>query len=544
MRIRVLNNGKHVLELPVSDAELTLWMKEVNIEDTVPICRMTEVLERDNPLQRFAGQSLNMDEVNFFAKRMESLTKYEQKVLATYVNERDVSGMQDMINLTYSMQGLSLITDFSDGDQVGKRLYLDEVLAVPETEMKEKNFLEFAEKIFREGRVEVLPYGVFVEHGFQMQEVYNGKTFPCYVYSESTVAVVELQNQNGDREYLYLPTDICSMNKVKERLQVQEYRETEVIGLENLRLPESLVPMLKDLKEIEQLTYFNELCQMVENFDEKKMKQLEMVAEFADTVDFKELTGLAHGLSDFEIHPGISSDEEYGKFLVSNAGIFEVNDRLLPHIDCVGLACEKREETLVLSGYVSGGFVGAVKELQEYLQYGGEFAEPLELDEDSLQTFRLYSTLTGQLYVDGDDAGNIYRSDFMEYAETIAEAVERETCAEEAARGLMHYFDHDREVAAKVLSAVPKVEEVNGELYGVLECKVREPLTKREVEVLKDYWTGQMSDGWGEGFEQRPLQTDRGELYVSFWSNESFWSVMTAEELGVVQEQEIEMTMQ
>lgn len=544
MRIRVLNNGKHVLELPVSDAELTLWMKEVNIEDTVPICRMTEVLERDNPLQRFAGQSLNMDEVNFFAKRMESLTKYEQKVLATYVNERDVSGMQDMINLTYSMQGLSLITDFSDGDQVGKRLYLDEVLAAPEMEMKEKNFLEFAEKIFREGRVEVLPYGVFVEHGFQMQEVYNGKTFPCYVHSESTVAVVELQNQNGDREYLYLPTDICSMNKVKERLQVQEYRETEVIGLENLRLPESLVPMLKDLKEIEQLTYFNELCQMVENFDEKKMKQLEMVAEFADTVDFKELTGLAHGLSDFEIHPGISSDEEYGKFLVSNAGIFEVNDRLLPHIDCVGLACEKREETLVLSGYVSGGFVGAVKELQEYLQYGGEFAEPLELDEDSLQTFRLYSTLTGQLYVDGDDAGNIYRSDFMEYAETIAEAVERETCAEEAARGLMHYFDHDREVAAKVLSAVPKVEEVNGELYGVLECKVREPLTKREVEVLKDYWTGQMSDGWGEGFEQRPLQTDRGELYVSFWSNESFWSVMTAEELGVVQEQEIEMTMQ
>lgn len=316
MRIRVLNNGKHVLELPVSDGELTLWMKEVNIKDTVPICRMTEVLERDNPLQRFAGQSLNMDEVNFFAKRMESLTKYEQKVLATYVNERDVSGMQDMINLTYSMQGLSLITDFSDGDQVGKRLYLDEVLAVPETEMKEKNFLEFAEKIFREGRVEVLPYGVFVEHGFQMQEVYNGKTFPCYVYSESTVAVVELQNQNGDREYLYLPTDICSMNKVKERLQVQEYRETEVIGLENLRLPESLVPMLKDLKEIEQLTYFNELCQMVESFDEKKMKQLEMVAEFADTVDFKELTGLAHGLSDFEIHPGISSDEEYGKFLV------------------------------------------------------------------------------------------------------------------------------------------------------------------------------------------------------------------------------------
>lgn len=544
MRIRVLNAGRHVVELPVSDAELTLRMKEIGIEDTIPICRMAEVLEKDNPLQRFAGQALNMDEVNFFAKRMESLTEYERKVLSAYVSEHGVAELRDMINLTFSMPGLSLITDFSDGEQVGKRLYLDEFLALSETEMQGKNFLEFAEKTFREGRVEVLPYGVFVEHGFQMQEAYNGKNFPCYVYSESMVAVVELQNQAGDREYLYLPTDICSMNKVKERLQVQDYWELEVTKVENLRLPELLMPIPEDLKEIEQLTYFNELCQMVEGFDEKRMKQFEMAAEFADTADFKALTGLAKGISDFEIHPGIHSDEEYGKFLVSDAGIFEVNDLLLPHIDYAGLAQDKREGTLVLSGYVSGGFVGAAKELQEYLQYGGEFAEPLELDEDCFQTFRLYSPLTGRLYVDGYDAGNLYRSDFMEYADAIAEAVEREACAEEAARGLMHYFDRDREVAAKVLSAVPKVEEVNGELYGVLECKVSEPLAKREVEVLKEYWTGQMSDGWGEGFEQRPVQTDRGELYVSFWNSGSFWSVMTAEELGVVQEQDMEMAMQ
>lgn len=544
MRIRVLNAGRHVVAFPVSDAELNLRMKGIGIEDTVPVCRMVEVLEKDNPLQRFAGQTLNMDEVNFFAKRMESLSPYERKVLSAYAKDYGVATMQDMINLTFSLQGLSLITDFSDGEQVGKRLYLDEFLAASEAEMQEKNFLEFAEKTFREGRVEVLPYGVFVEHGFQMQEIYNGKTFPCYVYSESTVAVVELQNQTGDREYLYLPTDICSMNKVKERLQVQDYWELKVTGVENQRLPEQLVPKPEDLKEIEQLTYFNELCQAIECFDEKMLFRFGMTAEFADTADFKALTGLANGLSDFEIHPGIHSDEEYGKFLVSDAGIFEVNDLLLPHIDYAGLARDRREGTLVSGRYVSGGFVGASKEMQEYLRYGGEFAEPLELDEDCFRTFRLYSPLTGRLYADGYDAGNLYRSELTEYADAIAEAVEREACAEEAARGLMHYFDRDREVAAKVLSAVPKVEEVNGELYGVLECKISEPLSERDIEVLKDYWIGQMSDGWGEGFEQHPVQTDRGEIYVSFWNSESFWSVMTAEELGVVQEQDMEMAIQ
>lgn len=543
MQIKVLSGGRKSIELPLSDAELNFQMRQIDIEETVPMCRLVEVPEKDNPLHRFEGQTVNMDEVNFFAKRMESLTEYERKVLSAYVKDYGVAVMQDLINLTFSLQGLSLITDFSDAEQVGKRLYLDEVLAVSETEMQEKNFLEYAEKTLKESRVEVLPYGVFVEHGFQMQEMYNGKTFPRYMYSESTVAVVELQNQAGDREYLYLPTDICSMNKVKERLQVQDYWELEVTGVENLRLPESLEPMPEDLKEIEQMTYFNELCRTVEGFDEKKMKQFGMAAEFADTADFKELTGLANGLSDFEIHPGIYSDEEYGKFLVSDAGIFEVNDLLLPHIDYAGLAGDKREGTLVTSGYVTGGFVGATKELQEYLQYGGEFAELLELDEDCFRTFRLYSPLTGRLYVDGYEARNLYHSDLTEYAGAIAEAVEEETCAEEAARGLMHYFDCDRAVAAKVLSAVPKVEEVNGELYGVLECKISEPLTKRDVEVLKEYWTGQMSDGWGEGFEQHPVQTDRGELYVSFWNSESFWSVMTAEELGVVQEQDMEMAM-
>lgn len=42
--------------------------------------------------------------------------------------------------------------------------------------------------------MEVLPYGVFVEHGFEMQEVYNGKTFPEYFASDEIVAAIEVQN--------------------------------------------------------------------------------------------------------------------------------------------------------------------------------------------------------------------------------------------------------------------------------------------------------------------------------------------------------------
>lgn len=246
MRIKVLSGGRKNIELPLSDAELNLQMRRIGIEETVPMCRLVEVSEKDNPLHRFEGQTVNMDEVNFFAKRMESLTEYERKVLSAYAEDYGVATMQDLINLTFSMKGLSLLTDFSDARQVGERLYLDEFLGISEEEKAQTNFIEFAEKTLKESRMEVLPYGVFVEHGFEMQEVYNGKTFPPFVTSDEVVAVVEVQNKREDTEFFYLPMDICSMNKVKERLQVQDYWEMEVIEIENLRLPDILVPTTED----------------------------------------------------------------------------------------------------------------------------------------------------------------------------------------------------------------------------------------------------------------------------------------------------------
>lgn len=543
MKIRITNGmNRRDVELPMSDSELTLHMKQIGVDESIPQCKLIEVRDKANPLAPFIGQIVNLDEVNFLAKRMESLTDYERNVMDAYVTERGVEEIKDLINLTFSLKGLSLITNFSDGEQVGKRLYLDEFLGMSEEESRQINFTEFAEKTFAEQFCKILPYGVWVEHGFEMQEVYNGRTFPLYCYDSDKVAALEIQNQRGDTEYLYLPTDICSVNKMKARLQVQDFWECKVKEVHNFHIPDSILPRSEDIKCIEDLTFFNELCQNICRFDEQKMKQLSMAVEFVGVKDFTDMTYIARTLSEFEIHPGIHSDEEYGKYLVSDEGLFDVDDLLLPHIDYAGLVRDKRQGTLTDSGYVSEGFVGANRDIHEYMEYEGEFADPLEIDEDCFQTFRLFSPLTGQLYVDGEDAGNLYRSDLTPYEEEIMEAIRNEECIGEEARGLMHYFDESREVAGKVLRATPAVQVLNGELYGVLECKISEPMTEEDIKVLKDYWTGQMSDGWGEGFEQHPIKIDEGELYVSFWNSESFWSVMTAEELAEVQEQGMQMS--
>lgn len=110
----------------------------------------------------------------------------------------------------------------------------------------------------------------------------------------------------------------------------------------------------------------------------------------------------------------------------------------------------------------------------------------------------------------------------------INEAIQKYSEPNEKHRGLMVYYDETSLVNEKVFSAFPSVEVRNGELVGVLTCQIAEPLTDSEMKEFCVWWEGQAADGYGEGFEQREIDTEQfGTVYVSFWNSSDDWRIQT-----------------
>lgn len=153
-----------------------------------------------------------------------------------------------------------------------------------------------------------------------------------------------------------------------------------------------------------------------------------------------------------------------------------------------------------------------------------------------LTTLKLYMPLTADLteYNDwGDLDDNLYSSldghALTNYVDEILASLVKNRLPEEAERGIMHWYHEPDSVNAKVRSVVFTAEERDGQLWGVAVCRVAGELTPDELATLKDYVTGQASDGWGEGFEQREIKTEDGVMYVHLWDFDD-WSIQTEQE--------------
>lgn len=170
----------------------------------------------------------------------------------------------------------------------------------------------------------------------------------------------------------------------------------------------------------------------------------------------------------------------------------------------------------------------------------------IEATKRELTETKLYCPLTFQIESEEDeDYGDLTEVDsanYIYYDDEINEKIrqEFEHDKDEREHGLNAYTRSDY-LAKKVYSIFPSVETRDGDLYGVVTIKSYGELDKGDLIELAEETESQMSDGFGEGFEQREIELGEDNVYISFWhSGDDYYMKPESE---VFSEQKLEQTM-
>ena len=208
----VLSNPKHpeygqfTVPLPIPHNQYDGIMEALNAMDMGdPLardCQMDEILGEYPILKRLEGKPVNIDELDYLAKRLDSFCYAQegaqfQGAAVSY----DYSDMTDLINLTFSCQQVTVITDFSDLEQVGRDHYM--VLnggCASKEELDALDGYETALLLIDEGNGVITPYGVVYDNGMRLSQLYDGRHFPQYFY-EPPLLTLTVQQSKQDGVY-------------------------------------------------------------------------------------------------------------------------------------------------------------------------------------------------------------------------------------------------------------------------------------------------------------------------------------------------------
>lgn len=227
---------------------------------------------------------------------------------------------------------------------------------------------------------------------------------------------------------------------------------------------------------------------------------------------------LLHDDKGVDLH--LSADSEIGSRLLR---VFSKGDTLADANTVAFAVSTAREEILTdLEQNIIHNQYLTKEMLFDDIQAMAQAAGPVKL--------AFYCPLVGQLDDGECDEDIDVGSGFLTaYQDQIEQGIANEQAPEMG--DMAQYMGGNPGVAAKLMSAVWTVEEMDGRLLGRIDCHLKEPLTAEEMTDLREEIIGQCSDGLGEGFEQRPISTDEGDLYVSYWQSGDEYFLCTEDEL-------------
>lgn len=525
------------LALPLGSRERQDAMK-FGDRGTVEIGAVTSPLE--GLKEHLEGMTLRpgqgIRELEFLERHTDCMTEREKGIFQAALEIERPHSIMEIVNLSCNLDKFALYEGVSSHEELGRRVLGDE-------EMSDKValYLDYgaAGKKYADSHAGCFnQLGYVARTGEALEPLYDGNRLPGPGYDKSCVIQVWLSSPYyaaGNHRYypVSLPASDDRLALAEEKLGWRNLEEYEVA---NVSCPvhelESCLPFSRDVREMN--AFAGLLAEKNILGDAATREKLFAALEAEMPENMAQALEIAAGLERYTMLPEeVKTAGDYVDYYLEEAQIY-IEDEIQQFFDYDKFG----EYRMRKDGVVSTEYGLVVREDRAIRPLSGE-----------LEEFKLFSPLKGFIYLYDEDWGGIRNEpdelspcDLCQYEDKILERIGQEHLEEEGERGLAVYL-HNRLLNRKVFSMEPAVESWDGKLWGVLKVKSHGPLSPQELSGLMEEWQGQESDGWGEGFEQREIKTEEGELCVSFWNSDNDFFIKTEQELKQGQTQGFGMQM-
>ena len=322
-------------------------LEALEIGDAVKAdCKVQAIDSFYTVLKRTKMLTVNVEELNYLAKRLDGFDIGEAAQFQAMAHKLELFELKDLINLTFCCQQATVITDFSDLASVGRDHYMNLHRGCAKTEeMDALNGEETARRLIENGNGAVTPYGVVYDNGMKLEQVYDGRYFPCYYYEPNAITVaVTAKSEPEDTEHiawLFLPMVQEEIDRALLRAGITDPVDIR-LRLENTELPNE-VDVLLDM-ERENLADFNALAQAADALSTDDLKKLGAVVTMAKPRTADQIKNLAESLDLFDFAPGAHSPAEYGKYMICQSGRFDYDENLDAFYDYEKYGAERMNE--------------------------------------------------------------------------------------------------------------------------------------------------------------------------------------------------------
>ena len=384
----ILSNSKHP---DYGQATIPLPLAQDQYEDCVELlekleiggatkqdCKVLEISSAFPVLKRMEMLTVNLDELDYLAKRLASFDVGEAAQFQAMAHKLELFELKDLINLTFCCQQATVITDFTNLEAIGRDHYMNLHGGCASTqELEDLDGAETARLLIDSGAGEVTPYGVVYDNGMKLEQYYDGQHFPAYLYEPCMLMIgLTFRLEPEDTKnitWLYLPAAKGQLERAMVRSGITDPADMR------FRFSESMFPDEVDAAldfRYENIYELNDLALAVSKLSVEAQKKLGAVVEMAEPEYASQICRLAENLDQFEFAPGAHTPAEYGRFMIQESGHFEYDENLEGFYDYEKFGLQRMEQE-------SGMFTD-----RGYVSYHGTMSLEELMMEDPTESFR------------------------------------------------------------------------------------------------------------------------------------------------------------